>query len=102
MQAEAVGCGIDSLQYWHMTPRDIRAAIKGHNKRAKEDLELEMAVRNTIAWLQGKYNSFAQHDPKHYPAKPWELKKNQPEEMTTEQMQNWAKQWASQNGNILI
>ena len=106
LQEEAVSCGVDSHTYWHMTPRDIRAAIKGHNKRIKADLEADIELRNMFAWVQGKYNSFAQHDPKHYPNKPWKLEtdedKTSSEEMTVEQMQNWAKKWASQNGNILI
>ena len=100
LQKEAVSCGVDSSQFWHMTPRDIRAAIKGYGIKIKTEYEATIELNSLYAWLQGKYNGFAYHDPKNYPDRPWGLKDTgeiSNREMTDCEMEEWAKAWASRS-----
>ncbi len=102
LQPEAVSCGVDSLQFWSMTPRDIRAAIQGYSKKQKAEIEAKFELNGFYAWLQGKYNAFAHHDPKHYPERPWTAKEEPIPEMTDEAMETWAKSWAMQMSKDVI
>ena len=102
LQEEAVSCGIDSLSYWHMTPRDIRAAVKGYSKRIKAEVEAQFEMGGFMAWLAGRYNSFASNDPKHYPDRPWTTKEAPQKDMTDDEMESWAKAWASQKQDNVI
>lgn len=95
LQKEAVSCGVDSLQYWQMTPRDIRAAIEGFNSANKRDFESKMAVYNHVAWLTGQYFGIAQHNPQKYPRKPFELEeRDPPAPMSDVDMEVWARNFA--------
>ena len=78
-----------------MTPRDIRAAIEGFNSAIKRDFGSKMAVYNHVAWLTGQYFGIAQHNPKKYPRKPFELEESDDQEqMEDTYMEMWARNFA--------
>ena len=94
LQKEAAGCGVDSLQYWRMTPREIRAAIDGFNISRKQKMEYDLAIYNQAAWLAGQYFGIAEHNPKRYPQKPFEYGEREEPEMTDCDMESWCRAFA--------
>lgn len=93
-QVEAAGCGVDSLSFWEMTPREIAAAVKGYNARRKSEIDAQIEMLNMAAWWAGQYNSWAYHNPKRYPRQPYDLERKKKPAMTDNAMESWARAFA--------
>lgn len=86
--------------YWHMTPRDVRAAIIGHRKKTEREQELITARNNFQSFLIGHYCMIAFHNPKKYPDKPVVIRTNKEEKvMSDESMEAWARSFCKRHAN---
>ena len=59
--------GLTLSEYWDMTPKQFEKYFNAYNKR--QALALKQA--DLVAYLNGKYSSFAFNAPKKYPSKPY-------------------------------